>query len=64
MNFKFDELTAVIDALALPASRRESQARAVKYGRHHDEAAVKLRLLRLRFIQERLSLTNGRKTDA
>ena len=48
MVFTRQELTAIIDALAIAAARRESQARAVKYGRHHDEAAVRMRLLRLR----------------
>ena len=62
MVFTRQELTAIIDALAIAAARRESQARAVKYGRHHDEAAVRMRLLRLRFMQERLDLATGRKT--
>jgi hypothetical protein len=50
------ELTILIDTLALAASRRESQARYVKHGRHHDEAAVKMRELRVRFMRQRLAL--------
>jgi hypothetical protein len=57
MTFDLHELTVIIDALALAASRRESQARAVKHGRHHDLAAAKMRLLRARFVQRRFAQT-------
>jgi hypothetical protein len=60
MTFTTAELTTIIDALAIAASRREAQANAVKYGRHHDEAANAIRILRVRFVQERW---RGRSAD-
>jgi len=35
MTFNRDELDVLISGLAAAAARRESQARSVRYGRHH-----------------------------
>jgi hypothetical protein len=48
-----DEIETLLVALAVAASRRESQARAVRFGRHHDEQADKMRALRLRLMKLR-----------
>jgi hypothetical protein len=48
INFTAAELELLLETLAMAACRKESQARAVKHGRHHDLAAVKMRLLRAR----------------
>ena len=46
-----DEAALLTDALAKAASRHESQARAVKYGRKHDLAAKAMRVLRSRLYE-------------
>jgi hypothetical protein len=60
IEFTERELTAMIDALELAASRRESQGRVAKHGRHHDQAAEQLRRLRFRFIQRRSQTSTAR----
>lgn len=50
-----DEIETLIVALSIAASRRESQARAVRFGRHHDEQADKMRALRLRLMKLRVA---------
>jgi len=47
-----DEAALLTDALAKAASRHESQARAVKYGRNHDLAAKAMRVLRSYIVEE------------
>jgi predicted secreted Zn-dependent protease len=47
------ELALVIEALAKSASRHESQARSVKFGRAHDDTAEAMRALRSRLTTER-----------
>lgn len=48
-----DEIEVLLVSLSIAASRRESQARAVRFGRHHDEQADKMRALRLRVMKLR-----------
>jgi hypothetical protein len=55
-----DELTLLIEALAKSASRHESQALAVKFGRHHDETAAAMRALRFRLINARKLIEDER----
>jgi PadR family transcriptional regulator, regulatory protein PadR len=59
-----DELSTLLDALALAASRREAQARCVKFGRHHDDEAAKMRRLRFKLmsIRKRQAPDRGRHT--
>jgi hypothetical protein len=47
------DLALVIDALAKAASRHETQARAVKFGRKHDDTAAAMRALRRRLVRDR-----------
>lgn len=53
MPLSVDDLDTILSALATAASRRESQARAVKHGKHHDDAAAKMRALRRRLLTHR-----------
>lgn len=52
------ELSTLLDALALAASRREAQARYVKFGRHHDDDAAKMRRLRFKLMSIRKRQVN------
>lgn len=47
------EIEVLLVALSIAASRRESQARAVRFGRHHDEQADRMRAIRLRVMKLR-----------
>lgn len=47
------DIETLLVALSIAASRRESQARAVRFGRHHDEQAARMRALRLRVMKLR-----------
>jgi len=53
MTLSISDLRVVIDALAKAAARHESQARSVRFGRHHEKAAEAMRDLRRRFVEER-----------
>lgn len=47
------DIEVLLVSLSIAASRRESQARAVRFGRHHDQQAEKMRALRLRVMKLR-----------
>lgn len=54
------ELTLLIEALAMAASRHESQARSLIGGwaaAEHDEKAVAMRKLRVRLMKQRIETT-------
>lgn len=48
------DLTLVVDALAKAASRHESEARRVKFGRKHDDKAAAMRALRTKLLRVRV----------
>ena len=48
------DLDLLIEALARSAARLESMARSAKFGRKHDESAVRMRALRLRLMRQKI----------
>jgi hypothetical protein len=54
------EIMLAIEALAKSASRHESQARAVRFGRRHDETAAAMRALRFRLSAARNGQSLGK----
>lgn len=51
IQFDREEILLLLVALAMAASRRESQARVIKHGRRHDEEAIRMRRLRFRLMK-------------
>lgn len=46
------DVRLLVSALRLAASRRETQARAIKHGRHHDLQATAMRDLAFRLLKQ------------
>lgn len=49
MPLNLAEVELLMEALAMAASRKESQARAIRHGAHHDKVAACMRELRTKF---------------
>lgn len=55
VSLGWQEIALLKEALATAAARHETQARAVKYGRAHDERAKSMRDLRRKICMVRVT---------
>lgn len=53
------QISLLLEALAMAASRHESLARAVKFSRRHDEKAGEMRNLRVLLMKTRVARRSG-----